>query len=130
MTRIIEKFGRLLLGPELITGENSDTLELRQLEVTFITSQKQILKHIRLCKQSGGLIGIYSKSLGKGMFLTTVEDMEEKDSDVSLVLKPIDMSGEKLTRSVLSLKEISAICPFNQMYYEPRAHEGELKLVH
>jgi hypothetical protein len=129
MSKILEKFGRLFLGEDVVDGPSSEKLELRQLEVNFLTSKKKILNHIRLCKQSGGLIGVYSERLGDGMFLTTVEEMHEKGNDISVTLKPIDMSGTRLKKSVLSIKEITSICPFNQMYFEPRVADRALDLV-
>jgi hypothetical protein len=129
MLKLIEKVGELLLGPEESNDPSTAKLELRELEVKFLRNEKQMLHHIRLCKRSGGLIGVYADVLGQGMFLTTVEDIEEDDDGTAIVLKPFDMSGRLLKRSTLALKDINAICPFNQMYVEPRVQEIGLKVL-
>jgi hypothetical protein len=130
MLKLIEKVGEFLLGPEEADDNSTGKVELRELEVKFIKTQKQILHHIRLCKKSGGLIGVYSDVLGRGMFLTTVEDIEEDELGGTVIFfKPYDMSGRILQRSTVSLKEISALCPFNQMYVEPRVNDIGLRVL-
>lgn len=119
----MEKLGELLVGDE------QERLQLRELEVKFLKDQKSILKQIMLCKKSGGLLGVYSLAFGQGMFLTTVEDIDFKVDDTLISFKPYDMNGTFIKKSTISVKNISGICPFNQIYIEPRAFEKQIEVL-
>lgn len=113
MKKLIERLGVLILG------EAHVKLQLRELRVQFIRNKNAILKQIKLCRKSGGLIGVYSDELGKGMFLTTVDHIHSINDEVLVVFKPYDVSGDFLEKTSVPLKDISGICPFNQIYEEP-----------
>ena len=112
MKQLLEKLSDLFLG------EQQAKLELRELHVQFIRKEKAILKQVKLCKESGGLIGVYSPVLGEGMFLTTVDEIHIQHDDTRIDFKPYDISGKFLDKTSLSIKDISCICPFNQIYSE------------
>ena len=118
MKNFLEKLGALLIGEEPIK------LQLRELQVQFIRNRNAILQQIKLCRKSGGLIGVYSDELGKGMFLTTVDHIHSIDDEVLIVFKPYDVNGDFLQRTSLPLKDISGICPFNQIYEAPALRYG------
>jgi hypothetical protein len=129
MRKFIEKLGAIFLGPGIMGVKEIEKVQLYELEVSFLTNKKLILKQIQLCRRSGGLIGVYSGCLGRGMFLTTVEDIAYSDTDVFITFKPYDMSGGFLPASMVSIRDISGICPFNQVYIEPRNSEIALDLT-
>ena len=128
MNRKIEKVFEFLFGPEIL-GSQPEKLELREMEVKIITTGKPMLEQLELCRRSGGLIGVYSPLLGRGMFLTAVEDIDRSSEGVRVVFKPYDMNGNFLERSTLLVREISGICPFNQVYVEPRVFDNNLSVV-
>ncbi len=107
MLTILEKIAQVFLT------QQEHTLQLRELKVEFVRNQKNILHHLQLCKKSGGILGVYCGRLGKGMFLATVAGI----NDSFVTLRAVDDS-ERLQRESLTVqvKEITAICPFNQIY--------------
>ena len=113
MKKFLETLGDIFLG------ENQTGLELRELQIQFICDKETILKHIRLCKKSRGLIGVYSDQLGKGMFLAAIEHILPIENDVLVILKPYGASMDFDKKTSLPLNDISRICPFNQIYSEP-----------
>jgi hypothetical protein len=119
MNKLLEQLSVLLMGEEQIK------LELRELQVQFIRNKKAILKQAKLCRKSHGLIGVYSPLLGKGMFLTTVDHIHSINDDALIVFKPYDPNGGSPERTAVPLKDISCICPFNQVYDEPQV-SGDL----
>ena len=127
MLKFIEKIGELLLS------EQERVLELRELRVQFVSDRKTIMHHLKICKKSKGIIGLYATRLGKGMFLGTVTSIYH---DV-IALKPVHDSEADTKTIMLPLNEITSICPFNQIYIEPEeaeevspALEESLRLAH
>jgi hypothetical protein len=128
MLRFIEKIGELLLS------EQDRALELRELKVQFIRNRQAILHHLKMCKKSKGIVGIYATRLGKGMFIGTVTSLFH---DV-ITLRPVDNEHETIKTIMLPINEISSICPFNQIYTEPEeevelfgsGEEESLRLAH
>lgn len=108
MLHLIKKFCELLLFP------NEGGLELRELKVEFVKNRKSINEHLKLCKKSRGIVGIYAARLGKGMFLGTVTNIYH---DV-ITLKPLDEDAFTSKAIMLPINEITSICPFNQIYVE------------
>ena len=107
MLRFIEKIGEFLLP------EQERALELRELRVQFVKDRRAILHHLKICKKSKGIIGLYATRLGKGMFLGTVTSIYH---DV-ITLRPVEDYDTKTI--MLPINEITSICPFNQIYAEP-----------
>lgn len=129
MLRFIEKIGELLLA------QQERTLELRELKVEFITNRRAIHHHLKLCKKSKGIIGLYAARLGKGMFIGSVTSLYH---DV-ITLKPVGQEEETAKTIMLPINEITSICPFNQIYTEPEEeveifgqeeHEEALRFAH
>ncbi|HEY0652762.1 MAG TPA: hypothetical protein VGD65_06525 [Chryseosolibacter sp.] len=129
MLRFIERIGELLLSPQ------ERALDLRELRVQFIKNRKAILHHLKLCKKSKGIVGLYATRLGKGMFIGTVTSLYH---DV-ITLRPVGDESEAMKTIMLPINEITSICPFNQIYTEPEEeldaltqeqHEEELRLAH
>lgn len=123
MLRFIERIGELLLS------QQDRALELRELRVQFVRNRKAILHHLKICKKSRGIIGLYATRLGKGMFLGTVTSIYH---DV-ITLRPVEDHDAKTI--MLPINEISSICPFNQIYSEPEEVEEQeteesLRLAH
>lgn len=85
----------------------------------FVKTRKGILKELVLSKQSGKLIGVYSRVLGEGMFLTRVEAIQPHGKDEQIVFHRYDMSGQMLARTRISVDEIHMVCPFNKMFRSP-----------
>lgn len=109
----ITKKIKSLIGPGT-KGRTNDPTPL-----DFVKSRKSILRELIISKKSGNLIGIYSKALGEGMFLTGVEEIEPMSKDGIIVLNQNDISGKVLPRTRLDLDEIQMICPFNKPYRNP-----------
>lgn len=113
MLKFIEKIGELLLS------QQERALELRELKVQFIRDKKAMMHHLKLCKKSKGIIGLYATRLGRGMFLGTITSVYH---DV-ITLKPLEDNDSTAKTIMLPLNEISSICPFNQIYTEPEEAE-------
>jgi hypothetical protein len=129
MLRFIEKIGELLLS------QQERTLELRELKVQFIRNRRAIVHHLKLCKKSKGIIGIYAARLGKGMFIGTVTSLYPD----MITIKPVGQDEEAVKTIMLPINEITSICPFNQIYTEPEEeleifgeaeHEDVLRFAH
>lgn len=86
------------------------------LPIDFVKTKKGMQKELVISKESGNAVGIYSKTLGDGMFLTVVERIQ---SDGVIIFSRYDMSGAILSRHELTLHEIQMICPINQRYRYP-----------
>lgn len=78
----------------------------------FIKTKKGILRELSMSKESGSFVGIYSDAFGAGMFLARVEAIELSHREEFIVFHQYDISGQKLPKSRIRLKEISMICPF------------------
>ncbi|HEY0742373.1 MAG TPA: hypothetical protein VGD40_12955 [Chryseosolibacter sp.] len=118
MLRIIERIGELLLS------QQERALELRELKVQFVRDRNAIVHHLKICKKSKGVIGLYATRLGRGMFLGTITSIHR---DV-ITLRPIEVSDHDSHTIMLPLNEVTAICPFNQIYSEPEETDDEMLL--
>lgn len=126
MLSFIEKMAGLFITQE------ERSLQLRELKVEFVRNSRSILHHLRLCRKSGGIVGLYSTRLGQGMFLATVSGIH---GDI-VSLKPVN-DPEFVGSVNVPLNEITCICPFNQIYSEgvhenTEEHEyaGSMKVLH
>lgn len=106
---------KLLVSRKLT--ENSVSLDY--IPIDFVKTKKGILKELVLSKQSGKLVGVYSRALGEGMFLTAVEAIESHGKEALIVFCRYDMSGHMLARTRVSLDEIHMVCPFNKVFKNP-----------
>ena len=118
MKKLLEQLNAILIGEQ-----EQRPLELRELKITFEKKDREILRSIKLCKKSGGVIGIYSPVLGNGMTLCSVLQIHH---DKTLALQPIDPNGNIVSKILLDLSEVTCICPFNQIYTQPEHEEAEI----
>ncbi len=87
----------------------------------FIKDPTEIFKALLNSKDSGTAIGIKSASLGKGMFVTGVEDILIGDGheNTKIILKGYDFTGHVLETSHLTLTEIEGVCKFSSKFGNP-----------
>lgn len=83
-----------------------------------ITNPKEILEHILDSKNNGTVIGISSPILGRGMVLTSIEDIILGGSPL-IVLKPYDTSGNILPERKIHLENIPAVRAFSTRFENP-----------
>jgi hypothetical protein len=95
---------------------NSSVPLMASLPIDFVKTRKGMLKELEISKESGNAIGIYSKALGDGMFLTAVQHIQP---DGIIIFSRYDMSGAMLSQHELTLHEIQMVCPINQRYRYP-----------
>jgi hypothetical protein len=96
-------------------------MQKRKPELEFLTGRQAILEVLDHSQQHGNVIGICSPALGPGIFITTVDHVLN-DYETIVYLKPYDVNGYKLEKSVLKLTEIISVCAF-QSHYEKLFHE-------
>jgi hypothetical protein len=108
----MKKFGEKI---KAIMFSNSVPL-MASAPIDFVKTRKGMQKELVISKESGNAVGIYSKALGDGMFITVVEHMH---SDGIITFSRYDMSGAMLSRHELTLHEIQMVCPINQRYRYP-----------
>lgn len=72
-------------------------------------------------KAGGTAIGIKSELLGKGMFVTGIEDILLGDGheNTLIILKGYDFTGHVLAKNMVRLTEIDGICKFNSKFGNP-----------
>src|SRR5687768_4612776 len=102
----------------LISGKNQSSAILNA-PVDFVKTKKGIMKELIISKQSGNLLGVYSRAMGEGMFLVTVEEIEKYGKEEVIVFNRYEMSGYTLSRTRLSIDEIQMVCPFNKSFRTP-----------
>lgn len=84
----------------------------------FIIDRGEILKILTRSKDQGNAVGINSRSLGPGTYITAVEDIMLEE-DIVIVFKPYDASGHMLEKARLTLAEIQSVLPFNSAFQNP-----------
>jgi|SRR5690349_18653115 len=109
MSKFLEKVA------DFLTHDGSPRYHLHEIRIEFIDSKPEMLGHIERCKKSRGVVGIYSSALGRGMFLSTVEAVYKLGADTLVELKPYDFKKGLQSATTVSMKDISCICPFNQI---------------
>ncbi|MBT1699547.1 hypothetical protein KK083_21795 [Fulvivirgaceae bacterium PWU4] len=102
-----------------VSMQTTETTPYDYTPLDFVKTRKGILKELVLSKQSGKLIGVYSRVLGEGMFLTCVEAIQPHGKDEQIVFHRYDMSGKMLARTRISIDEIHMVCPFNKLFRSP-----------
>jgi hypothetical protein len=91
------------------------------------------LKKLRILEESkltNTIVGIVSKNLGAGTFLTSVEEIQYSDDEPIVILKNYDYSGCFLVNNVLPLSTIESIIPFKTILGNPFLREVEKQLAH
>jgi hypothetical protein len=81
---------------------------------SFVSSRREIIEELLFCRDNAGAVGIWSSSLGKGMFMCFVKEvvMDEDEDDIVLILNENDMMGSHFETHVLYLYEIERIYQF------------------
>ena len=87
----------------------------------IITEPKDILDELIASRENGNVIGIWSPSLGTGLFMCAVENIYDDDveHDKVIILKEKDLNGVQLEAHVLFLQEIEKVFPFKTIYNDP-----------
>jgi hypothetical protein len=106
-----------LPGSRDFTSTSARRLDDKSL--SFLRSRNSIREGLVKSKMSGTVVGVYSRALGEGMFITSVADIYPDNEEEIIVLKRYDLSGLILPRTDLSLSEIKAVCEFQMIYKNP-----------
>jgi hypothetical protein len=112
MMNLVEKIKKSLSSQNKVESPDSGSLN-------FVKNRKAILKELMLSRDTGNLIGVYSRVLGEGMFLTGVDNIEDDHGTEVIIFETYDMSGQILNRTRVSVDEIKMVCPFNSAYINP-----------
>ncbi len=84
----------------------------------FTRSPKEIFKALLDSKERGTAVGVKSSRLGKGMFVTAVDDILIGDH-TRVIFRGYDFTGHVLETNVLSLTDIEGICSFETKFGNP-----------
>jgi hypothetical protein len=94
---------------------------------SFTVSRSAIVHELLLCRDNKSAIGIWSSSLGKGMFMCFVKEvvMDEDEDDIVVILNESDFNSSAFETHVLYLYEIEKIFrirvePASRMNIQPR----------
>lgn len=87
----------------------------------FITEPTEMFKALLDSKVHGTAIGIKSALLGKGMFVTGIDDILIGDGheNTRVILKGLDFTGHVLETNTIMLTEIEGVCRFNSKFGNP-----------
>lgn len=87
----------------------------------FIKTPKDILKALLNSKDCGTTIGIKAEIMGKGMFVTAVEDILIGDGheNTQIIFKGYDFTGHILEVNVIRLTDIEGVCTFDSKFGNP-----------
>lgn len=86
----------------------------------IITEPKNILIELIKSRENGNVIGIWTPTLGTGLFMCAVENILDDDveHDKVIILKENDLNGVPLKSHVLFLQEIEKVFPLKTLYPE------------
>jgi hypothetical protein len=98
-----------------------------QITIDVITTRKEIFKALVESEENQSIIGITSKDLGEGMFMTSVKEILNDDDDVLIVLNSYDITGYFLEKNRVFLKNITGVIPFKAVFTNPFLKELQLK---
>ena len=81
---------------------------------SFTASRKAIIQELIFCRDNKSAVGIWSSSLGKGMFMCFVREvvMDEDEDDIVVILNEDDFTNCTFETHVLYLYEIEKIFRF------------------
>lgn len=87
----------------------------------FIQEPRDIFKALLDSKDRGTAIGIKSGILGKGMFITSVDDIliGDGDGNTQVVLRGYDFTGHVLETNNILLSDIEGVCRFTSKFGNP-----------
>lgn len=83
----------------------------------ILTEPKHILDELMASQENGNVIGLWSSSLGTGLYMCKVERVfdDEVEHDKVIILKEKDLNGVQLQAHVLFLQEIEKAFAFTRM---------------
>jgi hypothetical protein len=90
-----------------------------QIVIDIITTREDIHHALVESEENQSIIGIASKDLGQGMFMTTVKEITVEAEDVLIVLNSYDTSGYFLEKNKVHLSRITGIIPFKAVFTNP-----------
>lgn len=87
----------------------------------IITEPRSILHELINSRENGNVIGIWSSSLGTGLYMCAVENILDDDveHDKVVILKEKDLNGIPLPVHVLFLQDIEKVFPLKTIYEDP-----------
>lgn len=87
----------------------------------FVKKPQEIFKALLDSKERGTAIGIKAAVLGKGMFVTGVDDLLIGDGheNTYVILKGYDFTGHVLDTNTIRLTEIEGVCMFASKFGNP-----------
>ncbi len=87
----------------------------------FIREPTEVLKALLESKDRGTAIGIKSDVLGKGMFVTGVDDIliGDGNENTTIILKGYDFTGHVLEVNYIRLTDILGVCQFSSKFGNP-----------
>jgi hypothetical protein len=83
------------------------------------TSKHDILKILVSGKENGNTVGIKSRLLGDGFYITAVEEIILEEGSTTFLFMPFDITGFILPTRRLKLADIDAACPLISEFQNP-----------
>lgn len=95
--------------------------EIPNTPFDFVTDPREVLKALLDSKDNGTAIGIKSKALGDGMFVTGIENILLGDGaeNTQIILKGYDFTGHVLETNAIPLTDIEGVCSFASKFGNP-----------
>jgi hypothetical protein len=82
-----------------------------------VTEPKEIFQALLKSRNTGAVIGIRSSPLGSITYLTGVDDIwVDNTGNISIILKPCDISGYAFPIREIDLDKISSVIPFSTRF--------------
>lgn len=87
----------------------------------FIREPTEVLKALLDSKERGTAVGIKADILGKGMFVTGVDDilLGDGNENTTIILKGYDFTGHILETNYVRLTDINGVCKFASKFGNP-----------
>ncbi|HEX8038022.1 MAG TPA: hypothetical protein VF490_02675 [Chryseosolibacter sp.] len=95
--------------------------ELPNTPFDFVKEPKEVFKALLESRENGTAIGIKAPVLGKGMFVTGVENILIGDGyeNTRIILKGYDFTGHVLETNSVWLTDIEGVCSFASKFGNP-----------
>lgn len=113
-----------IIYDEFIPHHNS---RIMQIIIDVITIKQEIYHALLESEDNQSIIGISSRDLGPGMFMTSVKEIVDEGDEVLIVLNSFDVTGYFLEKNKISLSNISSVLPFKAVFSNPFLKEIEEK---
>jgi hypothetical protein len=100
---------------------------MNKLILDILTSREAMLKALVESRTLNSIIGIHSKEVGEGTYLTSVKDIlfTDDDADPVIVLENYDSTGYFFEKNVVPLSAIQSVIPFKSVFQNPFLKEIE-----